>query len=67
MTGGANCDMQQMDLQLTDHQQEALTRVTRTLCSFARENDDADIWFRLGDGNAAVPISRLLFAPASAT
>jgi predicted RND superfamily exporter protein len=47
------CNMQQIDLELADHRQETLQRVTRVVRDFAAENDDADLWFRLGQGNAA--------------
>ena len=47
------CNMQQIDLELADHRQGTLQRVTQVVRDFAAENDDADIWFRLGQGNAA--------------
>ena len=49
----ASCDQQQLSLELTDHKQETLQRVTAVVRDFAAVNDDAEIWFRLGDGNAA--------------
>jgi hypothetical protein len=45
--------MQQIDLQLADHKQATLQRITTEVRTFAADNDDADIWFRLGSGNAA--------------
>lgn len=47
------CNMQQIDLELADHKQGTLQRVTQVVRIFADENDAADIWFRLGQGNAA--------------
>jgi len=47
------CDRQQIELELTDHRQETLQRVVSVVRQFAQANDDADIWFLLGDGNAA--------------
>ncbi len=47
------CDRQEIALELADHRQETLQRVVGAVREFAAENDDADIWFRLGDGNAA--------------
>ena len=46
------CNMQQIDLELADHKQGTLQRAVDVVQTFAAENDDADIWFRLGDGNA---------------
>ncbi|WP_372832291.1 RND family transporter [Pontibacterium sp.] len=51
--GGGACDQQQLNLELTDHRQETLQRVVSVVRGFANTNDDAEIWFRLGDGNAA--------------
>ena len=51
--GGGACDQQQLNLELTDHKQETLQRVVTVVRDFAAANDDAEIWFRLGDGNAA--------------
>ncbi|WP_027856558.1 efflux RND transporter permease subunit [Marinobacterium jannaschii] len=51
--GGGACDQQQLNLELTDHKQETLQRVVSVVRDFANANDDAEIWFRLGDGNAA--------------
>ena len=51
--GSSTCDQQQLNLELTDHKQETLQRVTSVVRGFAATNDDAEIWFRLGDGNAA--------------
>ncbi|GGO85307.1 membrane protein [Marinobacterium nitratireducens] len=47
------CNQQRLHLELTDHRQETLQRVVAVVRDFAAGNDDADIWFRLGDGNAA--------------
>lgn len=47
------CDQQQLNLELNDHRQETLQRVVSVVREFAATNDDAEIWFRLGDGNAA--------------
>ena len=47
------CNMQQIDLELADHKQETLQRITQAVREFAADNDDADVWFRLGQGNAA--------------
>ena len=52
-TNSLECNMQQIDLQLADHKQATLQRVTTEVRAFAVDNDDADIWFRLGNGNAA--------------
>ncbi|MEH6577658.1 MAG: MMPL family transporter [Amphritea sp.] len=51
--GSATCDQQQLNLELTDHRQETLQLVVSVVREFAVANDDAEIWFRLGDGNAA--------------
>ena len=51
--GSTTCDQQQLNLELTDHKQETLQRVVTVVREFAAANDDAEIWFRLGDGNAA--------------
>jgi hypothetical protein len=40
-------------LEWTDHKQETLQAVTSVVRQFAVDNDDLDVWFRLGDGNAA--------------
>jgi predicted RND superfamily exporter protein len=45
--------MQQITLELADHRQDTLQRVVAVVRDFAARNDDSDIWFRLGDGNAA--------------
>jgi predicted RND superfamily exporter protein len=50
---GGDCSSQQLDLGLSDHRQETLQRVVSVVRNFADENNDADIWFRLGAGNAA--------------
>jgi len=47
------CNMQQIDLELADHQQGTLQRAVAVVQTFAAQNDDPDAWFRLGDGNAA--------------
>ena len=47
------CNMQQIDLELADHKQGTLQRAVNVVQTFAAENDDADVRFRLGDGNAA--------------
>ena len=52
-TDSTSCAMQQIDVELADHKQETLARVTAAVRTYASENDDTDIWFRLGDGNAA--------------
>jgi predicted RND superfamily exporter protein len=49
--GGGVCDKQKLTLELTDHKQETLLAITSVVRQFAAANDDADIWFRLGDGN----------------
>ncbi|MEH6579937.1 MAG: MMPL family transporter [Amphritea sp.] len=51
--GSASCDQQQLNLELTDHRQDTLQRVVAVVRDFAATNDDAEIRFRLGDGNAA--------------
>ncbi|MEH6579070.1 MAG: MMPL family transporter [Amphritea sp.] len=48
-----SCNQQRLDLELTDHRQETLQNVVSAVRGFASANDDAEIWFRLGDGNAA--------------
>ncbi|WP_432474665.1 efflux RND transporter permease subunit [Amphritea sp. HPY] len=48
-----SCNQQQLNLELTDHRQETLSNVVAVVRAFAAANDDADIRFRLGDGNAA--------------
>jgi len=48
-----NCNQQQINLELTDHRQETLLQVVSVVREFSAKQDDADIWFRLGSGNAA--------------
>jgi predicted RND superfamily exporter protein len=49
----ASDSMQMINLELADHKQGTLAQVTSVIRSFAEGNDDAEVWFRLGDGNAA--------------
>ena len=51
--GGGVCNKQMLMLELIDHQQSTLAGVVKVVREFAEEHDDTDIWFRLGDGNAA--------------
>lgn len=51
--GSASCDSQKIQLELTDHSQSTLQRVVGVVRAFSAENDDSEIWFRLGAGNAA--------------
>jgi predicted RND superfamily exporter protein len=46
-------NMQQINVELSDHRQATLAKVTSKIRAFAEKNDDADVWFRLGEGNAA--------------
>ena len=48
-----DCSQQRLMIELADHKQETLQRVTQVVRDFAVEHDDADIRFRLGTGNAA--------------
>ncbi|RDE24667.1 RND family transporter [Motiliproteus coralliicola] len=50
---GGQCNQQRLHIELADHKQSTLLAVTDTVHQFAAEHDDADVWFRLGDGNAA--------------
>jgi len=54
ISGGVdeNCNQQRLSLGLTDHKAQTLQGVVNVVREFARENDDQDVWFRLGDGNA---------------
>ena len=49
----ASDSMQLINLELADHRQDTLSSITAVVRSFAAENDDADVWIRMGDGNAA--------------
>jgi len=49
----ASDSMQLINLELADHKQGTLAKVTSVVRSFADSNDDAEVWFQLGDGNAA--------------
>ncbi|MEH6471294.1 MAG: MMPL family transporter [Halopseudomonas sp.] len=51
-TSGA-CDKQLIELELSDHKQTTLQNVVQVVRDFAADNDDSDVWFRLGAGNAA--------------
>ncbi|MES9828379.1 MAG: MMPL family transporter [Candidatus Thiodiazotropha sp.] len=48
-----DCDQKRIELELADHRQETLVAVVDTIRRFATANDDQDVWFRLGDGNAS--------------
>ncbi|MEL0587402.1 MAG: MMPL family transporter [Candidatus Thiodiazotropha sp. (ex. Lucinoma kazani)] len=48
-----DCDQKRIELELADHRQETLVTVVDTIRRFAAANDDQDVWFRLGDGNAS--------------
>lgn len=52
-SAGGVCDKQTLTVELTDHKQATLQGVTSVVRQFAAEHDDRDVWFRLGDGNAA--------------
>jgi len=45
--------MQLISIELADHKQKTLSQVTSVVRSFADSNDDSEVWFQLGDGNAA--------------
>jgi len=54
ISGGVdeNCNQQRLSLGLTDHKAQTLQSVVNVVREFARNNDDQDVWFKLGDGNA---------------
>ncbi len=47
------CDKQTIKLELVDHKQATLGNVVQVVRSFAQAHDEANLRFRLGDGNAA--------------
>lgn len=49
--GGGVCDKQTLELELVDHKQSTLSGVVEVIRQFSQENDDEDVWFRLGEGN----------------
>jgi predicted RND superfamily exporter protein len=49
----ASCTYRTIDLELSDHKQETLLRVTSAVRQFQTEHGDNDISFLLGTGNAA--------------
>ena len=53
VAGSIHCDQQQLNLELNDHRQQTLEGVVSVVRNFAAANDDADVWFRLGSGNAS--------------
>ena len=53
VAGSIHCDQQQLNLELNDHRQETLEAVVSVVRNFAAANDDNDVWFRLGSGNAS--------------
>ncbi len=48
-----SCNQQQINLELSDHRQATLLNVVNVVRAFADKNDDAQVWFKLGSGNAA--------------
>ena len=48
-----DCDQKRIHLELADHKQKTLQTVVQAVRQFAADNDDEDVRFRLGDGNAA--------------
>lgn len=48
-----DCSQHVITVELSDHKQETLARVTSVVRAFAAQHDDADLWFRMGDGSAA--------------
>ncbi|MEY8200803.1 MAG: MMPL family transporter [Colwellia sp.] len=50
---GGNCDKQTIDLELVDHRQETLGHIVQVVRDFAAAHDEANLRFRLGEGNAA--------------
>ena len=47
------CDQQRLEVELTDHRQETLQHIVKLVQEFAGQNNDDQIQFRLGYGNAA--------------
>jgi len=48
-----DCSQHIITVDLVDHKQETLQKVVAVVKHFSAQNDDADIWFRMGDGSAA--------------